>query len=139
MDGKRKWSLFHLVFRSTVLFVGLMAFVNYFMTHPLPVEAPHYTFEKKLSMAAGTTKFQVRRLLRKLAPAIADELKKGNEVTIPGMGTYRLVKQNTGFGETKEALQWIPDEEFLRSLLPSDYPNSVPSPTSPVASIPTPR
>jgi nucleoid DNA-binding protein len=50
------------------------------------------TMGQRLAREAKLSEEQVNRLLTVLGPAVRDELKKGNTVSLPGLGTFRVVR-----------------------------------------------
>lgn len=50
------------------------------------------TFEKTLAEASKLREDQVVALLNVLGPVISDQISSGKQVTIPGLGTYRVVQ-----------------------------------------------
>lgn len=67
----------------------------------VPMEAPgqqtqkprrNETMGQRLARESKLTEEQVGRLLNVLGPAVRDELKKGNTVSLPGLGTFRVVR-----------------------------------------------
>jgi len=66
----------------------------------IPMEAPaqtqrprgEETLNQRLAREAKVSEEQAARVFKALGPAIRDELKKGNTVSIPGLGTLRVVR-----------------------------------------------
>jgi DNA-binding protein HU-beta len=50
------------------------------------------TLNQRLAREGKVTEEQAARVFAALGPAIRDELKKGNTVTVPGLGTFRVVR-----------------------------------------------
>jgi nucleoid DNA-binding protein len=50
------------------------------------------TLGQRLARESRLTQDQVARVLEALGPAVRDELKKGNTVSLPGLGTFRVVR-----------------------------------------------
>src|SRR5204862_8199082 len=62
-----------------------------------PAQAPpkpraDETMNQRVARESKLTEEQVTRLLNALGPAIRDELKKGHTVSLPGLGTFRVVR-----------------------------------------------
>jgi DNA-binding protein HU-beta len=50
------------------------------------------TLGQRVAREAKLSEEQVTRVLTALGPAVRDELKKGNTVNLPGLGTFRVVR-----------------------------------------------
>ncbi len=50
------------------------------------------TLGQRVAREAKVSEEQVSRVLTALGPAIRDELKRGNTVSLPGLGTFRVVR-----------------------------------------------
>jgi nucleoid DNA-binding protein len=50
------------------------------------------TLVQRIAKSAKMTPEDVDRFLREVGPAIREELKGGNEVTLPGLGSFRVVQ-----------------------------------------------
>src|SRR5262245_47086862 len=50
------------------------------------------TLGQRVARESKLTDEQVARVLTVLGPAVRDELKKGNTVSLPGLGTFRVVR-----------------------------------------------
>jgi nucleoid DNA-binding protein len=67
----------------------------------LPLEAPaqskpkprgEETLNQRLARESKLTEEQITKVLTALGPAVRDQLVKGNTVTLPGLGTFRVVR-----------------------------------------------
>ncbi|HZT82833.1 MAG TPA: HU family DNA-binding protein, partial [Gemmataceae bacterium] len=67
----------------------------------IPMEAPAQTKPKprgeetlpqRLARESKLSEEQVNRVLTALGPAVRDQIKKGNSVSLPGLGTFRVVR-----------------------------------------------
>jgi nucleoid DNA-binding protein len=65
---------------------------------PMPVEPKKpgnedvLTLPQRIAKAAKVTEENAGRMLEALGPAIRDELRRGKSVSIPGLGTFRVVR-----------------------------------------------
>src|SRR5689334_16610732 len=50
------------------------------------------TFNERLAREAKVSEEQASRVFAALGPVVRDELKKGNTVTVPNLGTFRIVR-----------------------------------------------
>ncbi len=53
---------------------------------------PELSVNQRLAREARVTEAQAARVFNALGPVLRDELKKGNTVSIPGLGTLRVVR-----------------------------------------------
>jgi nucleoid DNA-binding protein len=54
--------------------------------------AAEETLSQRLARATKLTEKDVNQLLNALGPAIQDDLKRGREVSLPGLGLFRIVR-----------------------------------------------
>ena len=67
---------------------------------PIPIKAPaqlqkprsEETLNQRLAREAKVSEQQAARVFNALGPVLRDELKKGNTVSLPGLGTLRIVR-----------------------------------------------
>ncbi|HEX5269152.1 MAG TPA: HU family DNA-binding protein, partial [Gemmataceae bacterium] len=59
---------------------------------PAPKPRPAETMNQRVARESRLTEEQIVRVLNVLGPAMRDELKKGNSVSLPGLGTFRVVR-----------------------------------------------
>lgn len=143
IDGK---ILLKLAVRGSMLFLLLAWFAHVMLSQPKtkPVQDPK-TFLGRLAIKAGVSEGEARSLLEELGPAIADELKKGNQVQLPGLGKFRMVKRPgyTAFDEitgkqhivpASVGVDYQPSQDMLKEVLNTKNPKwaeSQPQPSSP--------
>jgi nucleoid DNA-binding protein len=67
----------------------------------VPMEAPAQskpkprgdeTLSQRVARESKLTEEQVNKVFSALGPAVRDQLKKGNSVSLPGLGTFRVVR-----------------------------------------------
>ncbi len=59
---------------------------------PAPKPKGDETMGQRVARESKLTEEQVTRVLNALGPAMRDELKKGNTVNLPGLGSFRVVR-----------------------------------------------
>jgi nucleoid DNA-binding protein len=57
-----------------------------------PRPRPDETMGQRVARESKLSEEQVTRVLNALGPAVRDELKKGNTVSLPGLGSFRVVR-----------------------------------------------
>jgi DNA-binding protein HU-beta len=57
-----------------------------------PKPRPDETMGQRVARESKLTEDQVAKVLNALGPAMRDELKKGNTISLPGLGTFRVVR-----------------------------------------------
>ena len=82
--GFKRW-LFLGVLAAAGLSLGLAG-----MVYSQKQEAP--TFEQRLAKAAGVNEETAAKLLKALGPGIMAEVKRGGEVVLDGLGTFKVVR-----------------------------------------------
>jgi nucleoid DNA-binding protein len=83
--------------KRPLLALAVMAALGAFVPMEAPGQQaakprPDETMGQRLARESKLTEEQVGRLLNVLGPAVRDELKKGNTVNLPGLGSFRVVR-----------------------------------------------
>jgi nucleoid DNA-binding protein len=92
-DWKRRRTMFkhhRFVFGALVGAIGLVLC----LTKPVLSQRPpaEETLNQRLAKASKLKEEEVTRLLNALGPAIQEDLRAGKQVTLPGLGTFRVVR-----------------------------------------------
>jgi nucleoid DNA-binding protein len=83
--------------RPWLTLAALAGALAVFMPMGAPAQAPpkpraDETMGQRVARESKLTEEQVTKVLNALGPAVRDELKKGKTVSLPGLGTFRVVR-----------------------------------------------
>jgi nucleoid DNA-binding protein len=82
--------------RPWLALAALAATLGVLVPLTAPAQSPRppreESFGQRVAREAKVSEEQLARVLAALGPAVRDELKKGNTVSLPGLGTFRVVR-----------------------------------------------